>query len=258
MTHSATPVQAFLAGRPTAPPARKTDLILDLCRGKEVLDLGAIQHSWRMSESNPDWLHAKIRAVAARCVGVDFLADDVAALRERGYDIFPGDVLKDAPPGQFDVVVAGDLVEHLPDPGIFLEYVAKALRADGVAVVTTPSAFYIGQLWTVLFRGRPEISPEHTVWFDPFTFHQLAERSPLQVQEFFWLAPSWWALWNANRAIANLAGRPLHVLTRGLLRLRPFLNSDFAAVLRHRDATVEFDPSRSARQVMEFLGEGHG
>jgi 2-polyprenyl-3-methyl-5-hydroxy-6-metoxy-1,4-benzoquinol methylase len=116
-------------------PLDKRELILSLARGKDVLDTGCVQHSWRMSIENPDWLHAAVRDAARSCVGVDFLADDAAELNERGYDIRVGNVLRDDPPGRFDVVVAGDIIEHLEDPGVFLEYIAKALRPDGRAVM---------------------------------------------------------------------------------------------------------------------------
>src|SRR5919199_1014197 len=234
-------------------PVSKRDLVLELCRGKDVLDLGCVEHSWQMSVTNPVWLHADIRDVARSCVGVDFLEADVAELASRGYDMVVGNVLVDDPPGQFDVVVAGDLVEHLENPGVFLDYVAQALRPGGVAVVTTPNAFYLAQIWPILGRGRPAVSPEHVALYDPGTFARLVERSPLELREVFWLDLSWSAF-SRNRSSLVRWGvwAPLHALTRGLVRARPYLASDFAAVLELRDGNG-FDPAESAGRVMEFL-----
>jgi SAM-dependent methyltransferase len=234
-------------------PRDKRELILSMARGRDVLDTGCVQHSWRMSIENPDWLHSAVRDAARSCVGVDFLADDAAQLNDRGYDIRVGNVLHDAPPGQFDLVVAGDIIEHLEDPGVFLEYVAKALRPDGRAVITTPNAFYLAQWWTLLARGTPAISPEHSVLFDPFTFSKLVERGPLELEALHWLTPSWWAFWDSGRVRANLVGRPLHTVSKLILRRRPYLNSDFAAVLRLREDTGERDVAKSARDVMQYL-----
>ncbi len=231
----------------------KRELILSAARGKDVLDTGCVQHSWRMSIDNPGWLHAGVRNAARSCVGVDFLADDAAELNERGYDIRVANVLRDEPPGQFDVVIAGDIIEHLEDPGVFLEYIAKALRPDGRAVITTPNAFYIAQWWTLLARGKPAISPEHSVLFDPFTFAKLVERGPLELEALHWLTPSWYAFWDSGRWRANLIGRPLHAVSRLLLRRRPYLNSDFAAILRRREDAGERDVASSARAVMQYL-----
>jgi SAM-dependent methyltransferase len=248
-----TATEAILRGKGARPVDRR-ELILRTCAGRDVLDCGAIQHSWRMSVENPGWLHAAVREVARSCVGVDFLVDDVRELHERGYDMRFGNVLTDPPPGQFDVVVAGDIIEHLEDPGVFLRYIADALRPDGVAVITTPSAFYIGQWWTLLAKGRPAISPEHSVLFDPFTFIKLVDRSPLEVVELHWLTPSWWALWDSNLLVRNIIGRSLHAVSKLVLRLRPYLNSDFGVVLRRRPEGWQRDVNRSAADVMAYLG----
>lgn len=206
--------------------------------------------------NNPHWLHARLRAVASSCLGVDFLADDVAELNKRGFEMVNGNVLRDAPPGQYDVVVAGDLIEHLESPGIFLEYVAGALRPEGIAIITTPNAYFLDQMWTILFRGRPDISPEHAVLFDPFTFEKLVARSPLKVQSFYWLTPSWWALCSSKRFAVKLFGRALSLASSWILALRPYVNSDFAAVLELKRAGDEtFDPAQSAKAVMDFLDQ---
>ncbi len=234
-------------------PVSKRELVLDLCRGKDVLDLGCVEHSWQMSVTNPNWLHADIRDVARSCVGVDFLARDVAELNARGYEILTGNVLTDEPPGQFDVVVAGDLVEHLENPGVFLDYVAAALRPGAVAVVTTPNAFYLAQIWNILGRGRPELSPEHVALYDPLTFTSLVERSRLHVRELVWLDLAWSAFSRSRNPLVRLGiWAPLHALTRIAVRFRPYLASDFAAVLELRDGGG-FDPEESAKRVMEFL-----
>ena len=244
----------FLLGERRARPIGKRDLILRVCHQKDVLDLGCVEHSWRMSIDNPSWLHAAIRDVAASCVGVDFLADDVAELNKRGFEMVYGDVLRDEPPGRFDVVVAGDLVEHLGNPSWFLDYVGRALRPDGIAVVTTPNALYLDQFLTVLLRGRPDISPEHALLFDPFTFATLVSRSPLRLRALHWLEPSWSVLWNAKRPAATL-GRTLHLVTYPVIAWRPYLNSDFAAVMELRKSTDEqFSAGTSAAAVMEWLG----
>jgi hypothetical protein len=245
---------AVLSGRRGWPRRGKRELIMELCRDRSVLDLGCIQHSWRMSIDNPDWLHEAIRSVAASCTGVDYLNDDVEELRSRGYDIVYGDVLRDSPPGKYQVVTAGDLVEHLGNPGLLLDYIADALTDDGVAVITTPNAVYAAQFWTVIARGRPDISPEHAVLFDPFTFGKLVERSPLQIRDLYWLEPSWSAFWNTrNPAVEWLVRRPLHKVTLGLTAMRPYLNSDFAAVLEPRvDAPIP-TPEMNADAVMRYL-----
>jgi SAM-dependent methyltransferase len=62
--------------------------------------------------------------------------------------------------GSFDSVVAAHSLEHVPNPEAVLEEVARVLRADGMALITTPNR---------LTFGRPDeiIDPYHYVEFDP-------------------------------------------------------------------------------------------
>ena len=236
-------------------PPTKVDFILDNCKGRRVLDVGCVQHTWEQSLRNPNWLHRRIREVSASCVGVDYLADDVERLRALGYDIVVGDVLRDDPPGTFEVVVLGDLIEHLENPVRLLDYAAAALEPGGKVLVTTPNATYLGQFVTVLARRRPDINPEHVMIFDPFTFRNLVERSPLELEKLVWLAPSWRALWNSRFRIVRKAVSPTVArLTARVVGWRPYLNSDFAAVLRTRRDAPEANPEARAAAAVAHHG----
>jgi len=223
----------FVSGRRVDRPVSKRDFILDMCNDKTVLDVGCVQHSWKMAVKNPRWLHGALRETASECVGVDYLADDVDQLRKRGYDIVYGNVLEDPPPGRFDRVVLGDILEHVEDPSTLLSYVAKALTGDGLAIITTPNPFYLGQFITIGARGAPTINPEHVAFYDPITFASLIERSPLEVVEMRWLSPSFPALWDAkSRVVRKVVSPVMHKAGSVLRSRRPYLNSDFAAVVR--------------------------
>ena len=248
-------VGRVLAGAPTGPAPTKLDFIVGHCRGRRVLDVGCVQHTWEQSHRNPRWLHKKLREVSASCVGVDYLADDVERLRGLGYDIVTGDVLHDDPPGTFDVVVLGDLIEHLENPARVLEYAAAALEPGGKVLVTTPNATYLGQFVTVLARRRPAINPEHVIIFDPFTFRNLIERSPLELEELVWLASSWRPLWNSRSRVVRKGISPAVArLTTRVVGWRPYLSSDFAAVLRKRQDVPEASPQARAAAVVAHHG----
>ncbi len=69
-------------------------------------------------------------------VGVDIDAASIEIARERHpeYRFQP-----DLPTGEtFDTVVALALIEHVDDPGAFIEQLRGLLRVDGVIVLTTP------------------------------------------------------------------------------------------------------------------------
>lgn len=68
----------------------------------------------------------------------------------------------------FDSVVAAHSVEHVPDPERVLAEIARVLRDDGTAILTTPNR---------LTFGRPDeiIDPYHHVEFDPSELRALCD-----------------------------------------------------------------------------------
>jgi len=242
-------------GRRGERPVPKRDFILEMCAEKSVLDVGCVQHSWKMAVRNPRWMHGAIREVAASCTGVDYLADDVEQLRNRGYDIVYGNVLEDRPPGRFDRVVLGDILEHVEDPATLLAYTADALTPDGLAIITTPNPFYLGQFLTIGARGAPTVNPEHVAFYDPITFASLIERSPLELVEMRWLTPSFPALWDAkNWIVRKLVSPMMHHAGSVARARRPYLNSDFAGVVRIRRDIGPASIAVRGANVAEFHG----
>jgi len=115
--------------------------ILKYVAGKKVLDLGCVQHSSNKA-TRADWLHGIISKYASYCLGVDLLEKEVKKLNELGYNIICADVEKmDLPEKDFDVIVAGELIEHLANPGLFLENCRNHLKDDGLLIITTPNPF---------------------------------------------------------------------------------------------------------------------
>jgi 2-polyprenyl-3-methyl-5-hydroxy-6-metoxy-1,4-benzoquinol methylase len=100
--------------------------------GKRVLDIGC----------SSGYLARPLVARGCTVVGIE--QDPVAAeeAREVCAEVLVGDAETiDLPfePASFDVVLCGDLIEHLRDPESFLARVRPLLRADGRLVLTTPN-----------------------------------------------------------------------------------------------------------------------
>ena len=49
----------------------REEIILKLCKGKTVLDIGCVDHS-ASTEKNNNWLHKKIKQVAKTITGLDY------------------------------------------------------------------------------------------------------------------------------------------------------------------------------------------
>ena len=71
----------------------KDKLICDLCRDKDVLDLGCIDHSFRTAlELGDGWLHKRLKGVSHSVIGIDILEDDIRELNKRGFNILGANV----------------------------------------------------------------------------------------------------------------------------------------------------------------------
>ncbi len=76
----------------------------------------------------------------------------------------------------FEAIVAGDVIEHFSNPGLFLDNCRRHLTDDGVFIVTTPNA-----KWPTVFL-RP--NPTHTLWHDRHTLLHLLDRHGFSVVHF--------------------------------------------------------------------------
>lgn len=127
-------------------PYRKTNRLLDLGCGAGDLLAAARTNGWQAQ-------------------GVDVAAHVVNHVRQRGFEVFEGELHEAAFPSQhFDVVTAAELLEHIPDPRALVQEVARILRPGGLFWTTTPharglSARVLGLGWRCIWP------PEHLQLF---------------------------------------------------------------------------------------------
>jgi SAM-dependent methyltransferase len=161
------------------------DVIKELVVGRSVLDLGCVDHEASRSEDE-HWLHRKIAGEALETLGVDRAEEEVKRLQALGYQVVQGDVEKLDLGRRFDVVVAGNIIEHLSNPGLLLESVKKHLKPDGLFVLTTDNCYGLRSLKAVAFLDGIRPNQEHTVTFEEEVLRQLLRRHGFEVLDFYY------------------------------------------------------------------------
>jgi 2-polyprenyl-3-methyl-5-hydroxy-6-metoxy-1,4-benzoquinol methylase len=162
----------------------------------EVLDLGCVdarrdRHSARERiEHKPDLLFRRIVEANRATVGIDIDAEGVAALRQGGFNVLAADVETMDLSRRFDAIMAGEIIEHLESPGLFLRNMRRHLKPGGTLIISTPNPFYQGQVWKIWRYGRPAVHSEHTNWQDPSTLHELLRRTGFTAFDGYWVQPS--------------------------------------------------------------------
>jgi 2-polyprenyl-3-methyl-5-hydroxy-6-metoxy-1,4-benzoquinol methylase len=176
MKTSSTTAKAHAAGRGhvlqpqwdgTDSIRERFDAVAPWLAGGSVLDVGCASRYGR-----EDWLHGLLARQTADLVGIDVNEKIVAELQSQGYDVRLADARAFDLGRRFDIVFAGELIEHLDDVRGFLTSARRHLGAGGRLVLTTPNAFYVGNF---IYRlgGQARVHPQHTAWYCQSTLRRV-------------------------------------------------------------------------------------
>jgi len=126
--------------------------------GRRVLDLGC-----RTGALTRAYLHGN------DVVGIDVDREALVEAAKLGIETHWADL--DAPlafdPESFDVVVAGEVLEHIRDPERLLADIRMVLRPGGALVASVPNAFRLKSRLRYLVGREPEEDTTHLHLFSP-------------------------------------------------------------------------------------------
>jgi hypothetical protein len=151
------------------PPTDVVDRVRSIvprCAGKRVLSLGCT-----------GYLQEAIDAVAQRSYGIDRDAQGREWFFQMDLDDFD-----EFPKFDVDLVVCGEVLEHLANPGRVL----KALREyERPVVITVPNAHASGS-YQSLRRGVENVNRDHVAYYSYWTLHELVARYGFEITEWHW------------------------------------------------------------------------
>lgn len=227
LDYAPTPINAGSVDRRRYLPER--------ARGRRVVHLGCVdEHHYEDRADRGALLHGQLAATASELTGVDLSADGLAAMAATipGRYVH-GDVeeLADLPlPEACDLVIAGEIIEHVPNPGRFLRSLETYLaRTGATALITTPNSYsWLGFARFALSR-RERTHPDHLLVHSPATLVRSLEAAGLEVVSL--------------RAHRWDVGRGLRQRVRGavdalVLRWDPWLCVGFVAEVRSPSGPV--------------------
>jgi 2-polyprenyl-3-methyl-5-hydroxy-6-metoxy-1,4-benzoquinol methylase len=169
------------------PIVDRVEYLARLCREPgDVVHVGCTDSPFTAERlEQGELLHASLLDVAD-VDGLDVDAEAIAILRQR----FPGrqfavaDVSGEVPDelcGAYDLVVAGEVLEHVPGIGAFLRGCRGLLRPQGRICVTVPNAVS-PKAGARSLVGREVVHPDHFVYFGPLTLRRALAYAGFEVE----------------------------------------------------------------------------
>jgi len=205
-----------------------TRMLSELPPGR-VLDLGC--SGGRLSE--------RVRQLGHKVVGVDGM--EIPGVRDRVDDFFLGDLedgIPEAAGGDFDVVIAADVIEHVRYPEKLLRQMVEALAPTGQIVISTPNFghwYSRGRVAAGAFDydRRGILDETHLRFFSRKSLRRTISAAGLDLLQLEYTGLPLEVLARTDRWSSRLAG----AVDRRLVRLRPTVfGYQFVARLRPHHA----------------------
>ncbi len=173
---------------------QRVDFIRKSCEGKKVLHLGCTNFPYtKESIDNKMLLHFELEKVAGELFGFDFDQEGLDILTAAGgTNLFRADLEKLSEVDlseTFDVIIAGEMIEHLSNPGLFLDGIKRFMNPQTDLVITTINAYCAMRFMIYGLRGNggrnEPVHPDHVAYYSYKTLSLILERENLTVKKFY-------------------------------------------------------------------------
>ena len=172
---------------PVSRPVDRLSYIANACTGRVVLDIGCLDETALIKRKTEHWLHGRIAATATRVIGIDSsdkIPDGGIATgmnsRITRMDVTDANLATLADQA-VDVIVAGELIEHLEHPLDFLRKLRAAFPGREL-ILSTPNGVTLAN--TVLGTIGCEVQhPDHLHNYTFKTLHTTCIRAGFEEWE---------------------------------------------------------------------------
>lgn len=164
----------------------RDETIAKLVKDSDVLHLGCADWPYtdrRIEEGR--LLHDDLLKYSKKCIGVELNDDRLERIREE----YPKEKFTTfselGPISDSFLIVAGEVIEHIENPGIFLDSLSTKSAVGTRLLISTPNAQSLKQALRGL-AGREVQHPDHVVLFTQNTLVELASRYHWECTSFMY------------------------------------------------------------------------
>jgi len=173
---------------------QRVDFIKQVCVGKKVLHLGCTDHPYTLEAiKNNMLLHFELEKTAKDLYGFDYDQTGIDVLSKAGAkNLFRADLekLDEVELDEtFDVIIAGEMIEHLSNPGLFLQGVKRFMHPETSLIITTINAYSALRFFIYGLRGKggenEPVHLDHVAYYSYRTLKLVIQRETLKVNKFY-------------------------------------------------------------------------
>jgi 2-polyprenyl-3-methyl-5-hydroxy-6-metoxy-1,4-benzoquinol methylase len=168
----------------------REEFLLDYCRGKDVIHLGCCGSPYcqeRYLEGN--LFHIKLIEIARKVIGIDIDEQSINFLKNAGInnlqiaDVENMDIkleFKD-----FKIILAGEILEHLDNPGSFLKGIIRISNNNAEIIFTTINTPTLKSFLRALCNNEM-VHHDHVCYYSIKTLNQLLNRYNMYIIKYFY------------------------------------------------------------------------
>lgn len=204
-------------------PVDRLSCMSDMCSDKKVLDIGCYDETAVKSKKDTDyWLHSLIAKKAKEVIGIDssdaikgeiitgknskIIKKDLYSINERFVKKYPVDIL-----------VAGEVIEHIDDAMKFLLLVKKFYKGKTL-VLSTPNTTGLSNILLALFK-RESNHKDHVHMFSYKILNTISSRAGFKKYKITPYYVQYPEMYNASKGLKKITVR----LTEKLINLFEWL-----------------------------------
>jgi len=172
---------------------QRLEFIKRVSTGKRVLHLGCTNWPYTIEAIDAGTLlHKDLADVSRELYGFDYDQEGIDVLASKSYNnLYRADhenLDEVALDTQFDVIIAGEMIEHLNNPGRFLHGIKRFMNRETRLVITTINA-YSGMRFLVYgLRGQggnlEPVHPDHVSYYSYSTLKLILQRHGFTIEKF--------------------------------------------------------------------------